>query len=270
MLRLQTEQGWWLVTHPDHAALAGLFAAHWGNDLFRSPEPRAHVLRAISAHDDGWRLPDQHPRLTPAGIPAAFSRDLVGKYSAFEEIDLEAYLAVRRTAVELIAQTDPYAAILISMHTHNLLSARADRTTIAGAQLPTLDAFLASQQSLQHSLFLTLPPEHQSWPTLEDNFRLLQACDNLSLLACTDYPDPATLLHPLTHPHHSAADPSHPRTAERTFALTPYPFNTPTLTVPLTARFLPHPTFPTQQAYKPPSKRPNPNNSHHPSKKTFD
>ncbi len=248
MLRLQTEQGWWLITHPDHATLAGLFAAHWGNDLLPSPEPRAHVLHAIAAHDDGWLLPDRNPRLTPAGIPAAFSRELVGKYSAFEEIDLEAYLAVRRSAVELIAQTDPYAAILISMHTHNLLSARADRTTIAPAQLPTLDAFLASQQSLQHSLFVTLPPEHQSWPTLQDNFRLLQACDNLSLLACTDYPYPATLLHPL--PTHTG--PSQQiqvtRTAERTFTLKPYPFATPTLTLSLTARYLPHRTLPTQQA----------------------
>ena len=26
MLRLETETGWWLVTHPDHARLAGAFA----------------------------------------------------------------------------------------------------------------------------------------------------------------------------------------------------------------------------------------------------
>ena len=248
MLRLQTEHGWWLVTHPDHASLAGHFAALWGNALFRSPEPRNHVLHAIAAHDDGWFVPDRTPRLTSAGIPAAFSRELVGKYSAFEEIDLEAYLAVRRNAVDLIAQTDPYAAILISMHTHNLLSARADRSTIAPVQLPTLDAFLAAQQALQHTLFATLPSSQQSWPTLQDNFRLLQACDNLSLLACTDYPAPATLLHPLPTHTGAAIEIQVTRTAERTFTLTPYPFTTPTLTIPLTARFLPHPTFATRQA----------------------
>ena len=34
MLRLETETGWWLVTHVDHAHLAGAFAEKWGNDLF--------------------------------------------------------------------------------------------------------------------------------------------------------------------------------------------------------------------------------------------
>ena len=34
MLRLETETGWWLVTHPDHARLAGAFAERWGNDVF--------------------------------------------------------------------------------------------------------------------------------------------------------------------------------------------------------------------------------------------
>ena len=47
MLRLETEDGWWLITHVDHAHLAGAFAAKWGNDLFRSPEPRANVLKGI-------------------------------------------------------------------------------------------------------------------------------------------------------------------------------------------------------------------------------
>jgi hypothetical protein len=54
MLRLETETGWWLVTHPDHARLAGAFAQRWGNDLFLPPEPRENVLRGIARHDDGW------------------------------------------------------------------------------------------------------------------------------------------------------------------------------------------------------------------------
>ena len=45
MLRLESETGWWLVTHVDHAHLAGAFAEQWGNDLFLAPEPRARVLR---------------------------------------------------------------------------------------------------------------------------------------------------------------------------------------------------------------------------------
>src|SRR5580658_6080017 len=152
MLRLETKTGWWLVTHPDHAVLAGAFAEKWGNERFLPPEPRAHVLRGIARHDDGWAVRDAAPQITRQGKPSAFSVELVGKYSAFEEIDLQDYLAVRDRAVRLIAAEDPYAAILISMHTYNLLTAHADRSTIAPAQLPLLDGFLEAQKAFQQSL----------------------------------------------------------------------------------------------------------------------
>src|ERR1700744_1079209 len=130
MLRMESEKGWWLIRHPDHARLAGAFAAAWGNDLFRKPEPRERVLYGISAHDDGWLARDQHPCITREGKPSAFSTELVGKYSAFEEIDLTEYLAVRERAVRLIGDDDAYAGLLVALHTYNLLTERADRATI--------------------------------------------------------------------------------------------------------------------------------------------
>src|ERR1700691_4350597 len=152
MLRLETETGWWLITHPDHARLAGAFAEHWGNERFLAPEPRANVLKGIAQHDDGWAARDATPQITREGKPSAFSVVLVGKYSAFEEIDLADYLAVRDRAVRLIAEADAYAAILISMHTYSLLSEHADRSTIALADLPLLDQFLDRQKEFQQSL----------------------------------------------------------------------------------------------------------------------
>lgn len=186
MLRLETETGWWMVTHPDHARLAGAFAERWGNDRFLSPEPHANVLRGIACHDDGWALRDAAPQITRQGKPSAFSVELVGKYSAFEEIDLADYLAVRDRAVRLIAAEDAYAAILISMHTYNLLTQHADRSTIAPAQLPLLDQFLQEQKALQESLRQQVTaddrftPKQTSESAILDHFRLLQATDNLS------------------------------------------------------------------------------------------
>jgi len=234
MLRLATNNGWWLVTHPDHAHLAGDFATKWGNALFASPQPRANVLNGIYTHDNGWAVRDAEPVITKQGIPAAFSVELVGAYSAFEEIDLEAYLNVRRSAVQLIAQQDPYAAILISMHTHNLLSARADRSTIRPEQLPLLDTFLAEQ---------SIPTEHLTPEAFTDNFRLLQACDNLSLLSCVDYAGEATLLWPQRLNSGEATEIKVTHTGERTFRLSPYPFAEPTLTFKLRARFIPAQTL---------------------------
>jgi len=203
MLRMKTETGWWLITHPDHARLAGEFAAAWGNAVFRRPEPRARVLYGIAAHDDGWTARDTHPSITRQGKPSAFSTELVGKYSAFEEIDLVDYLAVRERAVRIIAENDPYAGLLIALHTYNLLTAHADRSTISEEQLPLLDAFLGEQRTYQSELRAaieadsTLGLEEKSAQKIDEHFRLLQACDNLSLLTCVDFSAPADLLHPL-------------------------------------------------------------------------
>ncbi|HEY0784694.1 MAG TPA: DUF3891 family protein [Acidobacteriaceae bacterium] len=242
MLRLESETGWWLVTHVDHAHLAGAFAERWGNALFQAPRPRARVLRAIWRHDDGWATRDLRPTTTRDGKPSAFSRELVGRYSAFEEIDLRDYLAVRDRAVRLLADQDPYAAILVSMHTINLLADRADRTTILPQDLPLLDRFLDQQRAYQQQLREQLQddpgirPEDLSTPRLNDHFRLLQACDNLSLLACVDYQTPAHLLHPLSCGDAQYRPVSVQPAGERVFRLQPYPFDQPLLTFPLAMR----------------------------------
>jgi hypothetical protein len=231
MLRLQTETGWWLITHPDHAHLAGAFARHWGNDLFAPPLPRTSVLHGIDVHDDGWAARDAQPAVTREGKPAAFSSELVGKYSAFEEIDLADYLAVRERAVEDVEQRDAYAALLVSMHTYNLLTERADRSTIAAEQLPLLDAFLERQRRRQEKLRNVVRSERRfetvnvSDEGIGDNFRLLQATDNLSLLSCVAFMQPATLLHPLRLRDGGLREVVVEAVAARHFRLTPYPFD---------------------------------------------
>jgi hypothetical protein len=249
MLRLETETGWWLVTHVDHANLAGAFAAKWGNHLFCSPQPRAHVLKGISRHDDGWRMRDAEPQITRAGKPSAFSVELVGKYSAFEEIDLADYLSVRERAVRMMAEEDAYAAILVSMHTYNLLADRADRSTIAPDQLQLLDDFLARQKKLQQQLRERIAawfsPDVAREEVIVDHFRLLQATDNLSLLACLDYRKPATLLHPLPLQDGGSQPIAVHAEGERTFVLEPYPFAETPISFTFPARHIPDKTFST-------------------------
>jgi hypothetical protein len=230
MLRMESETGWWLTTHPDHARLAGAFAAAWGNHAFRRPEPRARVLYGISTHDDGWTVRDAHPSITRQGKPSAFSTELVGKYSAFEEIDIADYLAVRERAVRSIAEKDPYAGLLIAMHTYNLLSEHADRSTIDAEGLALLDDFLARQRPYQIELIRaiaadeTLTGEQKGEQTIRDHFRLLQACDNLSLLSCVAFDRTASLLHPLPLNNGGAAEIQVRSLGPRHFRLAPWPF----------------------------------------------
>jgi hypothetical protein len=152
------------------------------------------------------------------------------------------YLAVRDRAVRLIAAEDPYAAILISMHTYNLLTEHADRSTIAPAQLPLLDTFLAQQKALQQELLRHIANNPQfagrqaSESAILDHFRLLQATDNLSLLTCVDFRAPAHLLHPLPVRGGESRRVDVRAVGPRHFVLHPYPFADPSLTFQFPAR----------------------------------
>jgi hypothetical protein len=249
MLRMETETGWWLIRHPDHARLAGAFAAAWGNEQFRKPEPRERVLYGIATHDDGWAERDAHPVITRQGKPSAFSVELVGKYAAFEEIDIAEYLAVRDRAVRIIADKDPYAGLLIALHTYNLLSQHADRSTITPDGLALLDAFLDRQRSFQEALFSaiaidgTLTTWERSEQAVQEHFRLLQACDNLSLLSCVAFDRRANLLHPLPLCDGKTSEVEVIPAGARHFRLAPWPFAEEELTFEFPARHVEGKTF---------------------------
>ena len=251
MLRMESETGWWLIRHPDHADLAGAFAEAWGNAQFRRPEPRGHVLHGIARHDDGWAARDAHPSITRQGKPSAFSIELVGKYSAFEEIDLEEYLAVRDRAVRIIAEKDAYAGLLIAMHTYNLLTAHADRSTIAPEGLVLLDAFLERQRAYQKELRVqiaadaSIPESEKTDAVITGHFRLLQACDNLSLLTCVAFDRPAHLLHPLPLNDGTTAEVKVEPLGPRQFRLAPWPFAEERLEFSFPARHVEGKTFAT-------------------------
>jgi hypothetical protein len=201
MIRIKTENDWLLLTHKAHAELAGAFARHWKNKDFLPPDPFVSVLDAVSRHDDSWQERDAQPQLTAEGKPSAFSRELVGSYAAFEEIDLPAYLKVRGDATEYAAERDPFAAVLISMHTVNLLTEQADASTLDADGQALLSAFVASQQQRQAQLKAAIRQQPDLAPFASDaqflrGFRFLQACDSFSLYLGVAYDQPGQLRHP--------------------------------------------------------------------------
>ncbi len=247
MIRAETDTGWILIRHPDHAFLAGQFAAAWGNTEFPRPEPFDRIVAAVAHHDDGWLARDAAPVLTPEGKPEGFTKALVGAYSAFEEIDLPAYLAVRGEATRAAAAIDPLAGILISMHTVNLLSEQADLSTIAPAHRPAHAAFLDDQRAWQAE---TAAREGFSAAALARGFEFLQCCDNLSLIACAGLDRVATLRH--THPdsggarHALTCTPAGPGT----WTVSPWPFATARLEFDLPYRVLGQKVFGDVDAYR--------------------
>lgn len=230
MIRQETDNGWILIGHQDHARLAGAFAKAWGNSDFPKPEPFGSVLVAVTRHDDSWAPRDARPLITPEGRPSAFSTELVGTYDAFEEIDLENYLQVRGQATEAVAEDDPYAAILVSMHTVNLLTEQADLTGLSGHDQKIHSDFIEGQHNRQKALLERvkmegMDPAFLVKSNLRRGFEFLQACDSLSLFLCVNYPKPLPLRH--THPLQSGEPVEivcRPR-AKRTFEINPWPFD---------------------------------------------
>jgi len=234
MIRIETKDAWLLITHRNHARLAGEFARHWKNQDFLPPDPFCHILDAVSRHDDSWDFPDTKPLLTPEGNPSAFSSELVGTYDAFEEIDLGNYLKVRGEATEAAAERDPYAAVLISMHTVNLLTEQADLSALTPEDTQRHKDFVEGQRNRQAALIERLSQTKAyegvlSSEALLRGFRFLQACDSFSLYACVDYQKPGKLRHPQLRRDGTDVEISITPLSDRGFILDPYPLDEPDL-----------------------------------------
>lgn len=221
MIRAETATDWLLIKHADHARLAGEFADAWGNDTFARPEPFNPLRFAIYHHDDGWHTRDAAPVLTGAGRPEAFTRELVGTYAAFEEIDLPSYLAVRGAATAAVAAENAYAGIVVSMHTVNLLTEQADLASIRPEHRAAHATFIAEQLEWQR---VTATRLGAAPGDLERAFQFLQCCDNLSLIACSGY----DASRPLRHQHPDHRGQRHTLTCTPagpgTWRITPWPF----------------------------------------------
>jgi len=62
-----------MIGQSDHSRLSGVFAAHWGNDSFKRPEPFESVVRAAMLHDaDGIVMRPARDLTMPAGPRPAF------------------------------------------------------------------------------------------------------------------------------------------------------------------------------------------------------
>jgi len=244
-----------LVTHPDHARLAGVFAEHWGNVDFGRPAPAGPVLEAVRAHDDAWADRDATPFLTHEGRPSAFSRELVGTYDSFEEIDLADYLAVRGQATEVVARRDPFAAILVSLHTHNLLTEQTDVSSMTPAQRTLHAAFVMAQERRRAELLALCAarPDVAPFATAENlqaGFEFLQACDSLSLLLCTDFPKTSALRHRHRRRDGTEVTIHYEPLGPGRVRIQPWPFAGSSLKVEIPCRRVPGHTFRDLEAFR--------------------
>jgi hypothetical protein len=164
-------EAWQVVLQTDHADLAAGFARAWADT---GPRHDSLVL-ATERHDDGWAVWEQSPLVDEAGAPVTFL-----------DVHVPAHLAFYRAGIAAIADEDPYAGLLVSMHGAGIYRQRYGedpglRLTHAAEVAAQVEAFVAEQEASV--------PERMAAAGVDDelrwaDYRRLQAYDRFSLLFC--------------------------------------------------------------------------------------
>lgn len=208
MLKSERDGQYWLVTQPDHGAVAGYMAAHWGNDEFAfpgshapAPDParlRAETVLAIAEHDNGWWEWEAAPTLSDIdNLPQDLREVLTNQKEGMERW---------RRGVPRLGERHPYASVLISFHAYWLYAARTDPEADPAFRHPLFwnappqqlypgpleqaRGFVQEIEAMQAPYLARLREDSQtqSWldeATLNPGVRLLQLLDGLSLYLCS-------------------------------------------------------------------------------------
>lgn len=177
-----------LVLQTDHSRVAGLFAAHWGNQEFAQPRPYVSMVLAAQEHDGGWWDWEIRPTLDARGHP----HDYIGSMRTLGE---DTWLEFNRHGIRRVAEQDRYAGYIVSMHSEGLLSKgmgllpqMPDYTVY-----PNVQEFIREQKAYRAQLIDEMRnlPEYQSNISEErlwTNFKYMEAFDQLAQFVCNRYP----------------------------------------------------------------------------------
>ncbi|MBS1868254.1 MAG: DUF3891 family protein [Actinobacteria bacterium] len=172
MLVRDAGDAWQIVLQTDHAELAAQLAEAWGGPGFARPQPYAPLVHAARRHDDGWATWEQQPRLDADGAPQSFLT-----------VPAPVHLAFYRAGVEVVAEEDPAAGLLVSMHMSGLYRQRygampSPPRTIPDDERDIVDAFVQQEEDRQVALRRMLDAD-ETWRWT--SYALLQVFDVVSL-----------------------------------------------------------------------------------------
>jgi hypothetical protein len=152
-----------LFEQHEHALIAGEFALRWRE----RPRPFESTVYAIANHDLAWRELDRE---------VLWNEENDRPYS-FVDYPLDLKLLAQRRGIDLVADHDPYAGCLCSMHYARFL---------LDSERPEEVEFRESEVERQGSLEARM--SEAELENLERNFRFLRLCDSLSLFLCLNEP----------------------------------------------------------------------------------
>ena len=177
-----------LILQVDHSKVTGWFAAHWGNDGFAPLSPYAAMVLAAQEHDSGWWDWEIKPQLNSEGLPP----DYIG---SIKHLGGKVWLDFYRHGIERLAEQDPYAGYIVSLHADGLLTQGRGLLPYMPdyAIHPEVKEFLAEQENYRGELMKELESsteyrdfvsEEQLWT----NFKLMEVFDQMGQFVCNRYP----------------------------------------------------------------------------------
>lgn len=177
-----------LILQVDHSKVTGWFAAHWGNENFARPAPYAAMVLAAQEHDTGWWDWEIKPQINNEGLPP----DYIG---SIKHLGGKVWLDFYRHGIERLAEQDPYAGYIVSLHADGLLTQgrgllpyMPDYTIY-----PEVREFLDEQEGYRSKLMEQLRSSveysnHMSDEQLWTNFKLMEVYDQMGQFVCNRYP----------------------------------------------------------------------------------
>jgi hypothetical protein len=250
-----------LVLQVDHSRVAGLLAAHWGNDEIAPARPYASMVLAAQEHDSGWWDWEIKPTVNEQGYPI----DYLG---SIRNLGRTVWLDFYRHGIQRVVEQDPYAGWAVSMHGDGLL-------TQGMGLLPNMpdystdeyaSQFLRDQKELRARILddLRQRGEYREVTTEEHlwtNFKLMEVFDQFAQFVCNRYPFNSTERKTPSNTLNNVPVPVGPRRDDVTLNINvldetraivqPWPFDVDELEIPFQGRLVPDRPFTSQDEFLP-------------------
>ena len=249
-----------LILQVDHSKITGWLASHWGNDKFDRPAPHAAMVLAAQEHDSGWWDWEIKPTLDSEGLPP----DYIG---SVRHLGQRVWLDFYRHGIQRLAEQDPYAGYIVSLHADGLLTQGRGllRYMPDYTVYPEVKEFLAEQEHYRAILKARLKSiqeyrdfvsEEQLWT----NFKLMEVYDQMGQFVCNRFPfnsryrknGPSNTLSNVpapVHPGRPDATLTFDIKDETRATVTPYPFDIEPLPVSFQGRLVPNRRYTDQKEF---------------------
>jgi hypothetical protein len=177
-----------LILQVDHSKVTGWFAAHWGNETFARPSPYAAMVLAAHEHDTGWWDWEIKPQVNKEGLPP----DYIG---SIKHLGGRTWLDFYRHGISRLAEQDPYAGYVVSLHADGLLTQGRGLLPYMPDYTvhPEVQEFLREQENYRAMLMEQLKSSEEYRDFVSDeqlwtNFKLMEVYDQMGQFVCNRYP----------------------------------------------------------------------------------